>query len=381
MVSPQSSQSPQTASIALLPGDGIGPEIVTATLPLLRELFPSWSFTHADIGWDCWCAEGDPIPKATWDILDSADAALMAAITSKPAAAAQAELAPELRDQGFVYRSPVLQLRQRLDLFANVRPISAPAEADESWEFVVMRENTEGLYSHDMCLDEHPELHKLISDDVTVRESTPAETAVALRVTTKFGWERLLRRAAETAVQRHDQGAPGATLTVTIAEKPNVLRESGAIVQAAMDTVAAEFPQVTFEMENADAVAMYMVLQPERFDVIAAENLIGDVLSDLGAGLMGGLGLPASANIGENFAMFEPIHGSAPDIAGQGIANPSAFLLSAAMCAEHLGTHVMAAQSLRSALRRALATHPTPDQGGTATTAEFVATVRAELTS
>ena len=467
--------TPDRHSIVLLPGDGIGPEIVDACRPVLAATFPTWDFTDAAIGWECWCADGDPVPAATWRALEDADAALMAAITSKPAREAEAELAGHLRGTGLTYRSPVLQLRRRLDLFANVRPMEdllagstasslhdAPATPPSArtsshsppntasrtaprFGFTVVRENTEGLYSHDFSMrgagvhaadahaagahtaDAHtadaPDggapgeratgahaksaalagMWDVVKHDPTVARSTPADTAIALRVTTGFAWRRLLRTAA--ALTGH--AADPALRRVTVADKPNILRESGAVIRDAVDEVAAEFPGVEFEIANADAVAMRMITAPRSFDVIAAENLLGDMLSDMGAGLMGGLGLPSSGNIGADHAVFEPVHGSAPDIAGRGIANPAAFLLSAAMCAEHLADKVEASQAspaaecgagseagskseaateatanpdgdlreradrLRSAVIATLRDNPTPDLGGTNTTAGF----------
>ncbi|MFD5869061.1 isocitrate/isopropylmalate family dehydrogenase [Corynebacterium sp. NPDC060344] len=407
-----SADTPRRHSIVLLPGDGIGPEIVDACRPVLAAAFPTWDFTDAAIGWQRWCADGDPVPAATWRALENADAALMAAITSKPAREADAELAAHLRGTGLTYRSPVLQLRQRLDLFANVRPVedllgatardTTTPQATPRFGFTVVRENTEGLYSHDFSMRgaDCAGLWDVVKHDPTVTRSTPADTAVALRVTTAFAWRRLLRTSAALT----GRAADPSLRRVTVADKPNILRESGAIIRDAVDEVAAEFPGVEFEIANADAVAMRMITSPRSFDVIAAENLLGDMLSDVGAGLMGGLGLPSSGNIGADHAVFEPVHGSAPDIAGRGIANPAAFLLSAAMCAEHLadktaterttapGTAGAAANEattpdgaadLRDAasrLRRAVITtlreDPTPDLGGTNTTAGFAAAVR-----
>ena len=386
--------------IVLLPGDGIGPEIVDACRPVLAAAFPTWEYTDAEIGWDCWRTAGDPIPAETWRALESADAAIMAAITSKPAREAEAELADHLRGTGLTYRSPVLQLRRRLDLYANIRPVEdllagagSPASSLDDgpaptpsprFGFTVVRENTEGLYSHDLSMagPDSNGLWDVVKQDPTVTHSTRADTAVALRVTTGFGWRRLLR------------------------------------------TVAAEFPDVDFEIANADAVTMRLITSPLSFDVIAAENLLGDILSDLGAGLMGGLGLPSAANMGDGHAVFEPVHGSAPDIAGRGIADPAAFLMSAAMCAEHLaargegtgastrgnsavpdtagsrgnqaspdtadtgGSSATTGSDLReraSLLRRAvigvLRDDPTPDLGGDNTTAGFAAEVARRLAS
>ena len=372
--------------ITLLPGDGIGPEITDACRGLIADVFPHWELTEAQIGWSQWCAHGNPVPQETWETLGRSDAALLAAITSKPAREAEEELAPHLRGTGLIYRSPVLQLRQRLDLFANIRPVTLPgATAD----FTIVRENTEGLYSHDYLLPPHdapadsPHHHLWaeVAEDSTVARAVDkrGDVAVSLRVTTSFAWHRLARQAAKLALARQATHPDSeATPTVTVADKPNILRDSARVIRGAVEQVAEEYSQVTFDFANADAVAMQLVTDPARFDVIIAENLIGDILSDIGAGLIGGLGLAASANVGDNFA----VHGSAPDIAGRGIANPAAFLLSAAMCAEHLGapaSELAPAAKLREAVYAATRTAPTPDLGGTATTSEFVTAVRAEL--
>lgn len=376
--------------ITLLPGDGIGPEITDACRDLISEVFPHWHLESADIGWSQWCEHGNPAPQETWDTLERSDAALLAAITSKPAREAEAELADHLRGTGLTYRSPILQLRQHLDLYANIRPVTLPGAAAD---FVIIRENTEGLYSHDYCLPPydaptntpHHHLWAEVAEDSTVSRAVEkqGEVAVSLRVTTSFAWHRLAKTAAKMAITRHAAAdKPAAPPTVTVADKPNILRESARVIRGVIEEVAEEYPQVTFNFANADAVAMQLVTDPARFDVVIAENLIGDLLSDIGAGLIGGLGLAASANVGDDFAVFEPVHGSAPDIAGRGIANPAAFLLSAAMCAEHLGhpaAELAPAAKLREAVYAATHTAPTPDLGGTASTSEFVAAVRAEM--
>ncbi|OFO26345.1 3-isopropylmalate dehydrogenase [Corynebacterium sp. HMSC064E07] len=376
--------------ITLLPGDGIGPEITDACRGLIADVFPHWELTEAQIGWSQWCAHGNPVPQETWETLGRSDAALLAAITSKPAREAEEELAPHLRDTGLTYRSPVLQLRQRLDLFANIRPVTLPGAAAD---FTIVRENTEGLYSHDYLLppydtptdSPHHHLWAEVAEDSTVARAVDkrGDVAISLRVTTSFAWHRLARQAAKLALARQAANPDSeATPTVTVADKPNILRDSARVIRGAVEEVAEEYPQVAFDFANADAVAMQLVTDPARFDVIIAENLIGDILSDIGAGLIGGLGLAASANVGDDFAVFEPVHGSAPDIAGRGIANPAAFLLSAAMCAEHLGhptSELAPAAKLREAVYAVTRTAPTPDLGGTATTSEFVAAVRAEL--
>ncbi|MDO5030320.1 MAG: isocitrate/isopropylmalate family dehydrogenase [Corynebacterium sp.] len=376
--------------ITLLPGDGIGPEITAACQGLIAEVFPHWHLEQANIGWSQWCEHGNPVPQETWDTLERSDAALLAAITSKPVREAEAELADHLRGTGLTYRSPILQLRQRLDLYANIRPVTLPGAAAD---FVIIRENTEGLYSHDYCLPPydaptntpHHHLWAEVAEDSTVARAVEkrGDVAVSLRVTTSFAWHRLAKTAAKMAITRHAAAAdPAAPPTVTVADKPNILRESARVIRGVIEEVAEEYPQVTFTFANADAVAMQLVTDPARFDVVIAENLIGDLLSDIGAGLIGGLGLAASANVGDDFAVFEPVHGSAPDIAGRSIANPAAFLLSAVMCAEHLGhpsLELAPAAQLREAVYAATRTAPTPDLGGTATTSEFVTAVRSEL--
>lgn len=371
------SASTSAPTIALLPGDGIGRELAEACGPLLRELTPKVTWLEAEVGWECWRRDGDSVPAATWEACRAADAVLLGAITSKPAPQAEAELASHLQGKGLEYRSPTVQLRRGLDLFANVRPVEA---RDGSFRFMVVRENTEGMFGHDLGvedLERLPGLMSLLSDDTTVREANPEEIAVSLRVTTGFGWRRLLRVAAKLA--KRSRGV------VTVADKPNVLPQTGAVLVKAVSDVQAEFPDVQFVMENADAVAMRMVTEPERYDVIAAENLIGDMLSDLGAGLGTGLGVAPSASYGTRMGLFEPVHGSAPDIAGQGIANPVAFLLSAALCFEHVGEDAAAARlrvAVESVVQRGLSGDGkcvTFDLGGVATTAEMIAEIRKML--
>lgn len=354
---PNSSTHPR---IALFPGNGIGQEVAYGSLPLLRDLFPGWEITEGRIGWDCWCSGGDAVPPESWELARASDALLVGAITSKPAREAELELVPSLQGKGLQYRSPVVQLRRELDLYANVRPTVDPTGRVD---VTVVRENTEGTYVHDLDARHLGDLRDVIGDDPTVRQSDPSDVAVALRVTTGFAWRRLLRTCGRLA--RRSRGH------VTVADKPNIMQATGEIVRAAMEEVAAEFDDVDFVMGNADAVAMRMAADPESLDVVAAENLIGDILSDLGAGLGGGMGVTPSANHGDGPAMFEPVHGSAPDIAGRGIANPTAFLLSAAMCGTHVGD-VDAATRLRTAvgemLRDGDPAELTPDLGGHGTT-------------
>lgn len=367
-------ETPRHPRIALFPGNGIGQEVAYGSMPLLRELFPEWEVTEGKIGWDCWCMVGDSVPPESWELARASDALLVGAITSKPAREAERELIPDLQGTGLQYQSPVVQLRRELDLYANVRPCTNPSDPGGAFNVTVVRENTEGTYKHDLAGEALDPIRAIIADDPTVAATTPDDVAVALRVTTGFAWRRLLRTCGRLA--RRSRGH------VTIAAKPNIMQASGELARTAIEEVAPEFPDVEFEMGNADAVAMRMAASPESLDIVAAENLIGDILSDLGAGLGGGMGLTPSGNYGNGPAMFEPVHGSAPDIAGQGIANPAAFLLSAAMLGEHVGA-VEAARKLRTAVyavvRAGDPAEVTPDLGGRGTTQSLLTAVGARL--
>ncbi|MDH6130546.1 isocitrate/isopropylmalate family dehydrogenase [Kitasatospora sp. GP82] len=358
-------------SIAVLPGDGIGPEVVDAALPVIEKLGLPLDFRFGDIGWECWRSGGDPVPEQTWQLLSETDTCLLGAITSKPLREAEDELADGLRGTGLRFVSPVVQLRQRLGLYANVRPV---ADLDHGrFDFVVIRENTEGLYAG---LDFHgldPALWEAVRTHPNAAASGAADTSVTLRLQTRFGIDRLLRFGFEYA-RSH-----GYRL-LTLVDKPNVLRNSSHHLRERLELMATEYPEIETEILNVDAVALWMVRRPERFGVLVAENMFGDILSDLGAGVMGGLGLASSGNIGDQGSYFEPVHGSAPGMAGQGRANPVATLLTVAQLLNHLDLPVPAGQ-----LREAVATvvrarrTVTYDLGGTATTRQAADAVAHEL--
>lgn len=360
----------QRQKVAVLPGDGIGIEVTEAVLPLFEALNLPIDLSFGDIGWSCWQKEGNCIPGNTWKLIESSDATLLGAITSKPLREAEAELPEALRGRGKVYVSPVIQLRQKLGLFANVRPVT-DVLGDNRYRFSVIRENTEGLYAG-LDFASIPEAFAPILEE---RERNGAawtragldDATMTVRLQTRAGLTRLFRFAFEHArEQGHDR--------VTLADKPNVLRYSGAFARDILETVAADYPDIGFAIDNVDAVALWMVRRPERFGVVVAENMFGDILSDLGAGVMGGLGLAPSANIGAQGAYFEPVHGSAPAYAGQNRANPSAMFLTVALLLEHLG-HAQAALAIRNAVAQvARSACRTYDLGGTANTFE-VATV------
>ncbi|MDO0929480.1 isocitrate/isopropylmalate family dehydrogenase [Streptomyces sp. TG1A-8] len=355
-------------TVAVLPGDGIGPEVLDAALPVIDALGLPVTLEHGDIGWECWRTEGDPVPRRTWDLIGRSDAVLLGATTSKPGREALADLGPGLRERAPAYVSPIIQLRQRLDLFANLRPVENHL-GGTPYRFCVVRENTEGLYAG-LDWDRVPEeLWPLVAGHPNARRSGRDATTASVRMLTGHGLDRILRFAFEHArAHAHHR--------VTFADKPNVLRHSSAFARGRLEEIAAEYPEIEYEILNVDAVALWMTRRPERFGVVVAENMFGDILSDLGGGVMGGLGLAPSANIGENGNYFEPVHGSAPALAGTGRANPLAAFLTIGLLLEHLGFGE-AAGEVRSAVshvtrRRDRVTY---DLGGTATTAECAASV------
>ncbi|MEV3859531.1 isocitrate/isopropylmalate family dehydrogenase [Streptomyces sp. NPDC050095] len=355
-------------TVAVLPGDGIGHEVIDAALPVLDDLALPIDLEFGEIGWECWRTEGTPVPDRTWDLIGRSDAVLLGATTTKPHRDAMAELAPHLRDGAQPYVSPIIQLRRRLDLFANLRPVENYL-GGAPYRFCVVRENTEGLYAG---LDFHPvpdPLWPLVADHPGARRSGREGTAASVRLLTEHGTDRILRFAFEHA-RSHGH------TRVTLADKPNVLRHSGAYAHERLEAIAAEYPGIAYEVLNVDAVALWMTRRPERFGVVVAENMFGDILSDLAAGVMGGLGLAPSANIGESGSYFEPVHGSAPALAGTGRANPVAALLTVGLMLEHLGfgeEAVSVQDAVRHVVRRR--DRVTYDLGGTATIGEAATAV------
>lgn len=362
-----------TPHIVLLPGDGIGPEVTRAAHRVLVEAGLHATFDAHPIGWTEWCERGEPLPRATLDAARAADAILMGAVTSKPEAEAARELAPRLRDQGLRYRSPIVRLRKELDLYAGLRPARAwrgtPC-AHPDTNILTVRESTEGLYAGIEIDNVEPDHAALIHHGLaTMREHARGRLALSARVTTEHASRRIVRVALEEARRRSrlTGGAP----RVTLLEKPNILRATGAVMLDAARALAADFPDVTLETENIDAACMHAVMDPTRYGVVVAENLFGDIFSDLAAGLTGGPGLAPSAAVGDRHALFEPVHGSAPDIAGGNIANPIAAILSGAMLARHVNQPEVA-DRIERAVGAVLAASPssvlTPDLKGTGAT-------------
>jgi 3-isopropylmalate dehydrogenase len=323
--------------IAVLPGDGVGRDVIEAAMAVLQKLAVDAEYIHGDIGWEFWRKEGNALPDRTIKLLKGTDACLFGAITSKPKADAAAELDPLLRGKGLSYFSPIVRLRQEFDLYTNLRPCKAypgnPLNYRDDIDLVIFRENTEGLYAgvEFFPLPQSVRDALLIHPKMKAFKDTPLdEIAVSTRIMTRKGCARIVRAAFEFA-RRHKRRS------VTVVEKPNVLRETGGLMLGVAREIAAEFPEIPLREANVDAMCMWLVKNPHDYDVLVAENLFGDIISDLSAQLVGGLGFASAGNIGGSYAVFEPTHGSAPKYAGLYKVNPIATFLAAKMMLEWLG--------------------------------------------
>ena len=335
--------------IAWMPGDGVGVEVMDATRIVLDTLGLDAQYIPADIGWEFWCNEGNPLPDRTVDILKSTDCALFGAITSKPRDEAAAELAPELKDKGLVYFSPIVKLRQQFNLHTNLRPCKAyagnPLNYRNDIDLVVFRENTEGMYGGIEWFPLPEKIAKAMADpEVGLPDRMKRwfdkgleNVALSTRVMSRQGCESICRGAFEYAKKFNRK-------SVTLVEKPNVLRETGGLMTRVYREVAKDYPGVEAWEANIDAICMWMIKNPQDYDVLVAENMFGDIVSDLCAGLVGGLGFACAANIGDEYAVFEPTHGSAPKYAGQNVVNPMAMILTAKMMLDWLGEAELAAR-------------------------------------
>jgi len=332
-----------TREATLIPGDGIGPEITAATLQVLDALGVQFTWDEQYGGMAAVEKGGTPLPNATLDSIRRTQLALKGPLTTPV---------------GGGYRSVNVALRQEFDLYANVRPTKTivPGGRYENVDLVIIRENTEGLY---VGID-----HSFrVGDD-------PKALVQAMSVMTREGCRRVCKYAFEYA-KRHGRKK------VTIVHKANILKATSGLFLETGRQIAKEYEGVVASDDKiVDNAAMQLVIKPEQFDVIVTTNLFGDILSDEASGLVGGLGLAPGANIGVRAAIFEAVHGSAPDIAGQGIANPSAQMLAAAMMLDHIG-ETAAGNRLRRALETALVKDNvrTKDLGGSATTADFTRAV------
>ena len=317
--------------LAVIGGDGIGPEVVAEGLKVLDAVLPGVERTDYDLGASAYKRTGEALPASVLAELGGHDAILLGAIGD-----------PSV-PPGVLERGLLLRLRFALDHHVNLRPVRlfpgvVSPVGDRAIDMVVVREGTEGPY---------------VGNGGRLREGTPHEVATEVSLNTAYGVERVVRDAfarAQARPRRH----------LTLVHKTNVLVHAGGLWKRVFDQVAAEFDDVAVDYQHVDAAAMFFVTQPERFDVVVTDNLFGDILTDIGAAIGGGIGLAASGNIDATRthpSMFEPVHGSAPDIAGQAKADPTATVLSVALLLEHLG-HADAAQRVEAAVAADLLDRP-----------------------
>jgi isocitrate dehydrogenase (NAD+) len=332
-------------TITVVPGDGIGPEVTDATLEVLKAAGADLEYDVQLAGLTALKELRNPLPQATLDSAEANRILLKGPLTTP---------------SGTGFRSINVELRKIFDLYANVRPVRTivPGGRYDDIDLVLIRENTEGLY---VGVEHYIGMH-----------GDPRAAAESVMIITRFGAERISRYAFEYA-RRHGRKK------VTLAHKANILKYTQGLFLDVAKEVAKDFPDIEWEDRIIDATAMQLVLDPYRFDVLVMENMFGDILSDLMAGLVGGLGFAPAGNIGRDAAMFEAVHGSAPDIAGQGIANPTGLLLSACLMLDHMEQGDIAhriREAIDSVVQGGVAR--TADMGGTATTKEFTeALVRA----
>jgi len=369
-----------TYRIALLPGDGIGKDVMDAALIVLDRLNLDAEYVWGDIGWSRWVNEGNALPQRTIELLRTTDCALFGAVTSKPKDEAEEDLAPELKGKGYVYSSPIVKIRQLFNLHTNIRPCKAypgnPLNFREGIDLVIFRENTEGLYAGVEFYPVPQHVFDALATNQNMmrfKDHGLENIALTVRVMTKQGCLNIIRQAFEYA-RRHKRRS------VTVVDKPNVLRETGGMMMEAGKQVAKSYPEITLQFTNIDAQCMWLLKDPLAFDVLVAENMFGDILSDLAAQLVGGLGFAPSANIGDNYAVFEPVHGSAPKYAGLYKVNPMAMLLSVKMMLDWLGEGKKAA-ALEEAIAKVIreAKVRTYDIGGSSSTLDVSRAVAEHL--
>lgn len=307
-------------NLAVIGGDGIGPEVVAEGLKVLQAVAPdTFELTEYDLGAERWKRTGEVLPDSVLDELRQSDGILFGAVGAAPG--------DKSMPSGILERGLILKIRFAFDHYVNLRPsrlypgvaspLSDAVVGDKEIDFVVVREGTEGLY---------------VGNGGVVRAGTPAEIATEVSVNTAYGVERVIRDAFARAARRRGR--------ITLVHKHNVLVNAGRLWNRIFESVAAEYPDVTTDYLHVDAAMIFLATDPARFDVIVTDNLFGDIVTDLAGAVTGGIGLAASGNINPEGAfpsMFEPVHGSAPDIAGQGIADPTATILSVALLLDHLG--------------------------------------------
>jgi len=367
--------------IAWLPGDGVGNDVMDCARLVLDKLELDAEYIHGDIGWEIWRKEGDALPQRTVDMMQETDCALFGAITSKPKEEAEKELIPELQNKGYVYFSPIVRMRQQFNLHTNMRPCKAypgnPLNLKEGIDITIFRENTEGMYGgveffpipeevFDVLDRHHPKMGRF-------KEHGLENIALSTRIMTRKGCTSIVTQAFEFARKFGKK-------VVTVVDKPNVLRETGGLMLRTARAVAKDYPDIELWDTNIDAQCMWLVKNPDNYEILVAENMFGDILSDLAAQLVGGLGFACSANMGDNYGVFEPTHGSAPKYAGMYKVNPMAMLLTTKMMLEWLGEFDMAIR-LEKAIADVIAEGKvrTYDMGGDNTSLEVTNAVVALL--
>lgn len=325
--------------ITIIPGDGIGREVMEAAEYLLDKINLEFKFSYGEAGYECYQKNGTTLPEKTLKKAKKSNAVLFGAITSTPG-----------------QPSPIINLRKELDTYANLRPIKSYKGVDclyDDIDMLIVRENTEGLYSQ----IEYEENNQIIAERIITKEASEKISKTAFKLCEELGKNK-----------------------VTCIHKSNVLKLTDGIFKESFYKIGEKYPDIEKNDYYVDAAAMYMITQPQEYQVIVASNLFGDILSDEGAGLVGGLGLAPSGNIGDEYGLFEPVHGSAPDIAGKNIANPCSMILSVAMMLDYL-KEFETAEKIRTSVETTLEKGKckTPDLGGTETTMGMAKAIVGEL--
>ncbi len=349
-------------TIVAMPGDGIGGVVLNAAIRVLEAAGFDADYVNGDIGWEFWKNEGNPLPERTLKLLEQHKLGLFGAITSKPKDSAISELAPALKDKGLVYSSPIVGLRQHFDLDICIRPCKSykgnplnfirkgtgDTIVEPEVDVVIFRQNTEGLYGGVEWSNPNSEVYDAFMTHPKFLKnfgSVPVEElSISTRIFSRKYTGRILRAAFSHAKKFGYK-------SVTVCEKPNVIREtSGMMYKMAQEIQRDEFSEIELWNTNIDAQMMWLTKNPENYGVIVAGNMFGDIVSDGFAGLIGGLGFACSANLGENVAVFEPTHGSAPKYADypESIVNPIAMIASACMMLDHIGEFEISQQIQKS---------------------------------
>lgn len=353
-------------TVVAMPGDGIGKVVLPEAVRVLDAAGYQANYVHGDIGWDFWIKEGNALPQRTIDLLEKHKIGLFGAITSKSKDKAEAELSPALKGKGYTYYSPIVTMRQHFNLDICIRPCISfqgnplnfiRRKPDGGFEepkvnVAIFRQNTEGLYAGVEWTNPPDNVRKAFETHkkmAAFKDVPGADLAVSLRIITRGASERICKAAFEYAKKFGFK-------SVTICEKPNVLRETSGLITQIAKAVAKDFPGIALWETNIDAQMMWLTKNPENYGVVVATNMFGDIASDAFAGLVGGLGFACSANIGEDVAVFEPTHGSAPkyEKLDPPIINPIAMILSACMMLDHEG-ETDKAKKIRNAIAAVVA--------------------------